>query len=274
MSLVTAPLLLVLGLAIGVPAAMVGLGGGLFIVPALILFLGLPAQNAVAISVVAMLGTTFSASIGYLKQRRVDFKLSLLYDILDVPGVLAGAYLTKILPQNILAVVCGVFVVFISMLLIRSRKGSTPEETCEQSAGNGWKRRRIDSSNQVFKYTIGRPSLAMLSSFMGGLVTGLVGLGGGITDTTTMMLVGVPPHIAIASSEFAMALTNGAGVVAHGFLHNIPWDYALPLTIGTFIGAQIGVIAARRVKGETLRKLLCVMALLLGVRLILSFFLV
>jgi uncharacterized membrane protein YfcA len=272
LNLVIAPLLLILGFAVGVPAAMVGVGGGLFIVPALILFFGLPAQNAVAISVVAMLGTTFSASIGYIRQRRVDYKLSLLYDVLDVPGVLAGAYLTTILPQNILAGVCGFFIVFISMLLIRSRKGVASEENCGPTARNSWKRRCVDSSNQVFEYAIRKPGLAMISSFTGGLVTGLVGLGGGITDTTTMILVGVPPHIAVATSEFAMTLTNGAGVVAHGLLQNIPWDYALLLTAGTFIGAQIGVKAAKKIKGATLTKLLCVMALVLGLRLILSLF--
>jgi uncharacterized membrane protein YfcA len=272
LNLVIAPLLLILGFAVGVPAAMVGVGGGLFIVPALILFFGLPAQNAVAISVVAMLGTAFSASIGYIRQRRVDYKLSLLYDVLDVPGVLAGAYLTTILPQNILAGVCGFFIVFISMLLMRNRKGEISEENCGPNARSSWKRKCIDSSNQVFEYAIRKPGLAMISSFAGGLVTGLVGLGGGITDTTTMILVGVPPHIAVATSEFAMALTNGAGVVAHGFLQNILWDYALILTAGTFIGAQIGVKAARKVKGETLTKLLCVMALVLGLRLILSLF--
>jgi len=138
--------------------------------------------------------------------------------------------------------------------------------------GKEWKRRMTDSSNQVFEYAIRRPSLALISSFIGGLVTGLAGLGGGITDTTTMILLGVPPHIAVASSEFAMALTNGTGVIAHGILHNILLEYAVPLTIGTVLGAQIGTLAAKRTKGETLRKILSAIALLLGLRLILVFF--
>ncbi len=61
---------------------------------------------------------------------------------------------------------------------------------------------------------------------------------GGITDTTTMMLLGVPAHIAVASSEFAVALTHGAGVIIHGFLQNISIEYAISITIGTIIGAS------------------------------------
>ena len=273
MSLIDASLLLVLGFAIGLPMSMLGLGGGVFIVPALILVFGLPAQNAVAISLVAMCGTTFSASVGYMRQRRVDFKLGLLYDILDVPGVVFGAYLTTVLPKDILAGLCGFFIVFISLLLIRNRRKATfSTKNDNQTTSKEWRRRKIDSSNQIFDYVIRKPSLALLSSFMSGLVGGLAGLGGGITDTTTMILLGVPPHIAAATSEFAMALTNGIGVVAHGILQNILWDYAVPLTVGTFVGAQIGVLAAKHVKGEALIKALSAVAFILGLRLILLLF--
>jgi len=277
MSLVDIPLfltLLIFGFAAGLPASMVGLGGGFIIVPTLILVFRLPAQNAVAVSLVAICGTTFSAAFSYIKQRRVDYKLSLLYDVLDIPGVVSGAYITTILPKDVLVGVCGFFILFISLLLVRNRKAtSSPAENKETSVtGKGWKRRMSDSSNQVFEYTIRRPGLALISSFMGGLVTGLAGLGGGITDATTMILLGVPPHIAVASSEFAMALTNGTGVIAHGILQNILLEYAVPLTIGTVLGAQMGTFAAKRTKGETLRKILFAITFLLGLRLILMFF--
>jgi len=273
MSPIETLLLLILGFAIGVPVSMIGLGGGLFIVPALILVFGLSAQNAVAISLVAMCGTTFSATVGYIRQGRVDYKLGLLYDILDVPGVVAGAYLTTILPKDILAGLCGFFIVFISLLLIRKRRSvASSTKNNQQGTGKQWNRRKIDSSKQIFEYVIRKPSLALISSFAGGLVTGLVGLGGGITDTTTMILLGVPPHVAVASSEFAMALTNGSGVLAHGILQNILWEYAVPLTVGTFIGAQIGVWSSTRVKGETLTKILSAIALILGLRLTMLLF--
>jgi uncharacterized membrane protein YfcA len=87
-----------------------------------------------------------------------------------------------------------------------------------------------------------------------------------------MILLGVPPHIAIATSEFAMALTNGFGVVAHGVLQNILWDWAIPLTVGTFVGAQLGTWASERVQAHTLSKILIAIAFVLGLRLILLLF--
>jgi len=265
--------LLILGFIVGLPASMCGLGGGFILVPTLILVFNLSPQNAIAISLVAMCGTTISATLGYIKQKRVDYKLALLYDIFDIPGVVVGAYLTTILPKNLLIGLCGFFILFLSLLMLRNlraRKLSTKNKESNMTC-NGWGRKVSDSMNQVFEYKIRRPSLIVISSLMSGLVTGLAGLGGGITDTTTMILLGIPSHIAIASSEFAMALTNGAGVITHGFLQNISIGYAIPITIGTILGAQVGVLVAKRTKQKTLKMILSVVSLLFSIRLILDF---
>ena len=264
--------LLMLGFIVGLPASMCGLGGGFILVPTLILVFNLSPQSAIAISLVAMCGTTISASIGYIKQKRVDYKLALLYDIFDIPGVIVGAYLTTILPKNLLIGICGFFILFLSLLMLRNlrkRSFSTKNKESDMTC-NGWGRKVSDSMNKVFEYKIRRPGLIMVSSLLSGLVTGLAGLGGGITDTTTMMLLGVPAHIAVASSEFAMALTNGAGVITHGFFQNISIEYAIPITIGTIIGAQVGVLLAKRTNQKTLKLILSVIALLFSIRLILD----
>jgi uncharacterized membrane protein YfcA len=276
MAILTIPLffvLLTLGFIVGLPASMCGLGGGFILVPTLILVFNLSPQNAIAISLVAMCGTTISATLGYIKQKRVDYKLALLYDIFDIPGVVVGAYLTTILPKNLLIGLCGFFILFLSLLMLRNlraRKLSTKNKESNMTC-NGWGRKVSDSMNQVFDYKIRRPGLIMISSLLSGLVTGLVGLGGGITDTTTMILLGIPSHIAIASSEFAMALTNGAGVISHGFLQNISIGYAIPITIGTILGAQVGVLVAKRTNQKTLKMILSVVSLLFSIRLILDF---
>jgi len=273
MNIVEAILVLVIGFIVGVPSSMVGLGGGFIIVPVLILFFRLPAQNAIAVSLVAICGTTFSSTLGYIRQRRVDYKLGLLYDVLDVPGVALGAYITTLLPQNVLAGICGVFIIAISLLVIRNKESSSSEEKPEANKANAvWTRNKIDLWGKAFKYTLRSPHLALVSSFLGGLMTGLSGLGGGITDVSTMMLLGIPPHIAVASSEFAMAVTNGVGVVAHGLLNNILVEYAIPITIGTVIGAQVGCSLAKRVKGKAIRRILSLIAFLAGLRLVYSFF--
>jgi len=259
---------LIIGFTVAVPASMAGLGGGILIVPILIIS-GLPAQNAIAISLVAICGTTISATIAYARQKRVDYMLGVLYDLFDIPGVAVGAYLTTLFRSNLLAGIVGVFIIVMSIVLMKNNREK--HEVSKVESG-GWKRRKTDSSGKVFEYVVRKPSLALISSFTGGLVTGLAGLGGGITDTVTMILLGVPPHIAVASSEFAMAITNGTGVVAHGLLNNILVEYALPITIGTIVGAQVGSYLSRRVGERALKKILAFIAFFVGVRLVLYVF--
>ncbi len=272
MGLIEVILLSTFGFAVALPASMAGVGGGFLIMPVLIVFFGLPAQNAVAVSLAAICGTTISCSIVYLKQKKVDFFLALLYDLFDVPGVIVGAYFASLIPSDLLTGLVGVFILSLSiLLLIRKDSVTVAPKQCNTETSDqnkGWIRKKVDSDGKTFAYKINRPELVFLSSFAGGLVTGFAGLGGGITDTSTMVLLGIPTHIAVASSEFAMALTNGTGLIAHGILDNLLIDYAIPLTFGTIIGAQVGAVLCKYVKGTTLRKVLIVLAFIAGIRLI------
>ena len=274
MSILEALLVFLLGLVVGVPSAMVGLGGGVIIVPALIMLFQIPVKNAVAISLVAILGTTVSSTVGYIRHKQVDYKMG-LYDILDVPGIVLGAYITTFLPENVLAGICGIFILFITVIMIRNKRNppcacaTDPEESCTRKE---WVRNGIDHDGKAVTYSLRYPPIALASSFLGGIITGLAGLGGGVTDVSSMILLGVPAHIAVATSEFAMAITNGVGVLTHGLLNNLLLGYAIPITIGTVIGAQIGCMLCKRVKGKVIRKLLAIIAILSGLRLIYFFF--
>ncbi len=252
----------VLGLAIGAPASMIGLAGGFLIVPTMILIFQLPAQNAVAISLVAITGTAVSAALGYMRQKKVNFKLGLLYNVLDVPGVVLGVFFSTLISSSILTVLCGLFLAIVSFMLMRRSVFPGENEKSKQCA----------PSSQKSQYPTPPLFWILISSLFGGFITGLAGLGGGITDTSTMLLLGVSPYTAVASSEFAMALTNGVGVLSHGFLHNVLWEYALPLTVGTVFGAQVGCALNRRVKVDYIRKVIVIITFIVGIRLILSMF--
>lgn len=274
MNIIQALLVFILGFIVGVPSAMVGLGGGVIIVPALIILFQIPAKNAIAISLVAILGTTVSSTIGYIMNRQVDYKLGLLYDILDIPGIVIGSYITTFLPEQVLAGISGIFILIITVILIRNkRKPECGSEAIPGESGTReWIRNGIDHNGKAVMYALRNPALALASSFFGGIVTGLAGLGGGITDVSSMILLGIPTHIAVATSEFAMAITNGVGVVTHGLLQNLLLEYAIPITIGTIIGAQIGCMLAKRVKGKIIKNLLSLIAIVSALRLIYFFF--
>ena len=271
-------MLTLFGGIVGVIAASIGLGGGIFIIPFLILVLDIAPVNAVAVSIYAITGTTISASIGYLRSKKINFRLALLYDVFDIPGVFLGVYLTTLIPGSVLIGICGLIIIVMSLLMIRNRHTSDDPT----SDSNGGKPLNLPISNPGPKITSSpfsrnlfsssRIVLASISSFLGGFITGLAGMGGGVTDTTTMILLGIPTRQAVATSEIAMALTNIVAAISHTVVGNVNLDLALPLTLGTIIGAQFGCRLSSRIPKRTIQLLLGSVALFSGARLLLVLF--
>lgn len=246
--------LIPIGLFIATISSMVGLGGGVFFVPMLVLAFGLPAQNAVGISLIAMTFTTISATIAYARQRKINYRVGVLLDVFDVPGAVLGAYLTTLLPSRWLAGLFGILLFIISMYMIRKREIRRGAQADPKFLG---------LSRKVIY-------LCLAASFASGIVAGMFGAGGGTVDETVMILaLGMPIHMAAGTSVFGMALTNTAAAIPHGALGNILPEYAIPLIIGAVFGAQLGPRLSKRVKGRTLRKILGLVFIIIGLRMIL-----
>lgn len=259
-----------IGLAIGTVSSMIGLGGGFLIVPTLVLVFYLPTQKAVGTSLMTITFTTLSATLAYALQRRIDYKLGLWLDLLDIPGVIAGAYITTLLTSKVLASLFGIFLMAVAFYVIRQK--NMEETPGTRMPSTGWKRELIDSSGKKFDYIVRRPLFGLVSSFTGGFVAGMFGVGGGLVDTAAMILVlGIPTHIAIATSMFGMTITAVAGMIAQGAFGNIAYDYAIPLIIGVVCGAQVGSLIAKRLESRTLRNIFSVAMILIGLRMALIY---
>ncbi|MBN1215376.1 MAG: sulfite exporter TauE/SafE family protein [Candidatus Lokiarchaeota archaeon] len=256
----------VFGFLIGCVSSSVGLGGGILIIPTSIFIFNFPPESAIVISLFYMTCLTISASIRYIKMGLVNFRLAMLYNIFDIPGVLIGGYLTLILLENVLAGICGFIIIVLSIILFQ-KKEIKLKNTAKQNQISCYT--NIEENNS--KIGVNNPYLASFSSFSGGMITGLVGLGGGTTDTTSMILLGLDAKKAAATSEFAMASTSFFGIITH-FLYGTyiySWIWPLTFAIGGIIGAQIGPVLSNKVKSQFIQKGLAGIAFYTGVLMIL-----
>ena len=121
---------------------------------------------------------------------------------------------------------------------------------------------------------INNPVAASISSFSGGFFSGLGGVGGGTADTTTMILLGIDPKEAAATSQFAMVFTSVSGVIIHILFGTYNGSFLWPtiMTLGAVIGAQIGTYLAIKMESIVVRKLLAAFAFYTGILLILLMF--
>ncbi|AQU78816.1 MULTISPECIES: sulfite exporter TauE/SafE family protein [Planococcus] len=257
------------GVASGIVGALIGLGGGVILVPAL-LFLGtsfaffpdLSPQKIVGLSVIMMIFTGLSSTLAYMKVRTVDYKSGLIFFAGSAPGTIIGAFVNKNLDLPSFNLYFGILLVFLSLLLLlRDRLKSV-----RWFVDNGRKTTFIDNQNKEYIY--GYPIwFALLLTFFVGVASGLFGIGGGSIIVPAMILLFLfPPHVAIGTSMFMVFLSALVNSVTHISLGNVPWIYTLAVVPGAYMGAKIGAKLNKRLNSEMLVTILRIVLLILGLR--------
>ncbi len=224
---------------------------------------GLKTQLAVGTSLGMAVFTAVSGSIAYRRQRRVDWKIGLITAFLSVPAASLGAYATTFVSSQLLAFVFGIAMSIAALRMLVSdvwRKNKAvgqsnldPAES-RRTMGGRWSRTLVDASGEVFRYNVRLP-VGLVLLFGGGLLAGLLGVGGGfIIVPIYTVVMGLPIHLAVATSLFAMVFTSLSGVTVHFGLGNVQLDYVLSLAVGIVFGTQLGAFYARKIPRRILEK--------------------
>lgn len=234
-------LLFMLGLLIGSVSALLGVGGGFFYVPALVLFFGLDPRIAVGTSLAIITFTTLSASIGYGLRRRVLMKSTAC---LSIPGMVCaalGAFITVFLPSQYLV---GFFCVILLFMGIKMVYRKFPL-VFPLFVGPCWKER-------YGKFHAGPEELCIypvhLVSWGGfaGFMSGLTGIGGGIVNVPALTIAGIPIHFAVATSTAVILITSLSATGTHLALGHVSIPFFIPFAVGAVVGAQAGVRLSHR----------------------------
>lgn len=262
-------ILAIIGLASGVIGALVGLGGGIILVPAT-LFIGInlgmipniTPQSVVGLSVFMMIFTGLASTLSYMKIKTIDYKSGLIFFVGSIPGTLLGAFVNKGLDLPSFNLYFGILLIILSTLLL-VRKYLKP---VKWFVNNGKPRSFTDKTGEthVFGYPIW---FALLLTFGVGFASGLFGIGGGSIIVPAMILLFLfPPHVAVGTSMFMVLLSALVNSATHISLGNVPWLYTLPVVPAAYIGAKLGARLNQKMKSESLVFALRIILLLLGIR--------
>lgn len=260
--------LLIIGIIAASFGSLVGLGGGIIIVPALIyleplvLHQGITTSVAVGTSLFVLIITALSATLTYVKEKRVDFKTGWLFFITSGPGAILGASLTRTLDPSQFQLWFGSFMLLIAAMMI-AKPFMKPMEI-------RWKYQKTYIDQQGVSHVYGYhliPVLAM--GLMVGLVSGLFGIGGGSLFVPLMVLFfAFPAHVATATSMFVIFLSSITGSTTHIWAGDISWFSVLFLAPGAWIGGKLGAQLALRLSSEKLLWILRATLLLLAFKMI------
>lgn len=263
-------LLVLLGITASIFGSIVGLGGGIIIVPVLML-LGpqltggaIDHATAVGTSLTMLIVTALASTLSYAKKGIVDFRSGWLFFITSGPAALIGSVLTGKLKGGAFSLSFGIFMLLMAALLI-ARDYMKP-------ITKDWpiKRSITDAAGQTHSYGYAIvPALAI--GFGVGLISGLFGIGGGSLFVPLMVLLfRFPPHTATATSMFVIFLSSILGGGMHAYLGETDFWLVLALAPGAWIGGKLGARIASRMSGKGLMWLLRVTLLLLACQLIIQ----
>jgi uncharacterized membrane protein YfcA len=254
------------GIIAGLLGSMLGVGGGLIIVPILTLALHLPIHIAVGSSLVAIVANACTAAGTYTKSGMTNIKLGLLLETTTIPGAIIGGFAAAYIAPSILSALFGLVLIYVGYTMV-ARKYLASDETIDDipvklDRGNGSLSTTLADSyhdqnlDKVVNYKVQRTTAGMGMGFFAGLLSSLLGIGGGIIKVPVMhLLMGVPMKAAIATSTLMITLTAATGAFIYQYHGNIQPFIIAPLIIGIVIGSRIGVELTKRTGGVWLRRI-------------------
>ena len=265
-------LLALLGVVVGTYGTLVGVGGGFLVVPLLLIIYKLPPAAAAATSLVVVLLNAASGSVTYVRRGRVDVRTGLLLAAATVPGAFfIGPELAERIPERAFKIGFGVFLLVMATLLFL-RPERKPATVGVARRKGLWTIRRTfhDGSGTAIDYEFD-VVLAVVLSFAVGILSSMLGIGGGIVHVPALIhFMGFPVHVATATSQFVLAFTAAAGVAKYASGGHVVWPLAAVVGAGVIVGAQVGARVSHRMRGAKIIRLLVLAIVLLALRLISS----
>ncbi len=222
--------LLALGAIAGAVGALTGIGGGIIVTPVLTLLFGVAIHQAIGTSLCCVIATSSGAAASYIEHHLSDIRLGMTLELATTVGAISGALLAGVMSHEALAVLFAALLSYAGITMVR--RGLKPGQA---------------EPAEVEPYRVRRLPLGMFGSGLAGMVSGLLGVGGGPIKVPLMYLVmGVPFKVATATSNFMIGVTAAASAFIYYSRGDIrPWITA-PTAVGVFVGAGLGSRLMRR----------------------------
>ncbi|MEO8273386.1 MAG: sulfite exporter TauE/SafE family protein [Chloroflexota bacterium] len=252
-------LMFVGGIAAGAFGSLLGLGGGLLIVPLLTFGFGLPLREAVGVSLVCVIVTSSAAAGVYLERRQANLRLGMTLELFTAMGAIAGGLVAFLIDERILAGLFAVLLVYVATTMLRG--SSATVEDAEPAAATDAVAGAPGGTQAALGASLGdqrlqRVPAGLAGSVGAGVVSALLGIGGGLIKVPVMHLVmGVPLRVATATSNLMIGITASASAMVYLLRGGIDVNAAGPTAVGVFVGASIGSRVGGRVNLRLLRLL-------------------
>jgi uncharacterized membrane protein YfcA len=262
------------GAGTGVLGAMLGTGGGVFLIPVLVFFVeGMDMHHAIATSIVSVIATSSAVASTNVERGTANMRLGMTLEVGTTLGAIAGAITARLLHARVLEAVFAVVLLPTAFLMARGRtetadepegdkKETKPNSTNSDAASPGVLGGSYvdEAEGRTIVYRVRRLWAGLGISFIAGNLSGLLGIGGGVFKVPALhLLCDVPMKAAAATSNFMIGVTAAASATLYFAHGSVRPALTAAVVLGVLIGSALGTLVNRRVRASAVRLLFAVL---------------
>ncbi|MFH0888812.1 MAG: sulfite exporter TauE/SafE family protein [Planctomycetota bacterium] len=246
--------LFLFGILTGFLGTLIGIGGGVFLIPFLLLVCHLNPQFAIGTSLFVIVFNAFSGTLAYARYKRIQYSIGLLIIAYSIPGIILGAYISSFFNNRIFKIIFSVILILIAInLLIKNN-------TSQKHKDNPFTPIKLNRRKNIILFFIG------LSS---GFVAASLGIGGGVIHVPVLIyFLSMPVQLATATSQFILLNTALLSIIPHAIMNHIDYPKGFLLGSGAFIGAQIGAYISSKISSRLIIIILGSMLIIVAIKLL------
>lgn len=246
-----------------------GLGGGIVLVPVLVLAFHVRIHYAMAAALISVIATSSWTTASPLHADSTNLRIGMFLEAAAVVGAVAGAFASSLLPSNVLSLVFGVILLFSAYLAFRRAEDSLPE-----GASHAWALKldmegTHETQDGPARYPVRDAARGLGLIGIAGLLSGLLGIGSGAATVFTLdRIMRLPYRVSTTTSSFMIGITAAASAgvyFSRGYVHPA---VTMPVILGVLLGALSGRQLFRGARSQPLRVVYSVLILGLGIQMI------
>ena len=270
------PLLFVLTVAAisvvaGFLGALLGLGGGLIVVPVLTLLLHVDIRLAIGASIVSVIATSSGAAAAYVRDRMANMRVAMFLELGTTAGAITGAYLAGVVHPRLLFILFGLIVGYSALTMLRDRH----RDENETEVGPWARVLKLQSSyfdkasGEEIAYQPVRARIGLALMYIAGTVSGLLGIGsGGLKVPAMDLAMELPIKVSTATSNFMIGVTAAASAGVYFSRGQIDPFIAAPVAVGVLAGAFAGSHTLGRIGSRSVRVIFVIVLTLIAAQML------
>lgn len=256
----------------GVLGALLGLGGGIIVIPILTLGLGVDIHFAIGASIVSVIATSSGAASTYVRSGIANMRVGLFLAMATTTGAITGAYVAGLISGQMLYLIFGIILAYSGMMMFRRRRTELSATVPYNALATALRMHSAyydPALGRTVTYKVAGVLPGLVLMYIAGVVSGLLGIGSGALKVPAMDLaMQLPMKVSSATSNFMIGITAAASAGIYFMRGDIQAIIAAPVAMGVLIGARMGTRLLARLPSAVIRQIFVVVLLIICIQMI------